>query len=109
VKQDLDEGLRVAGRVDPNFVDVRGHGAVRRAAGAAKAAGGVARATRADRHLVRAGHAHCAQGANLPVADITLAQRGRRFHRHQRQDLQHVALQYVAQRAGPAVEAGASL
>ena len=49
------------------------------------------------------------EGGDLGVAQLALPTAGRRFHREQAEDLQHVVLHHVLERAGAVVVAGAAL
>ena len=71
-------------------------------------AGGVLRAHRDLRHLLGLGRMDRVQHLDLLVAHVVGGEAHRRLHAKQRQQLQHVVLDQVAQRARVVVVAGAA-
>ena len=100
---DLGEGLGAAGGFDALGVGVG------RQLLAAAGARGVPTPPRRPGHLVRRRRRHRAKNLDLAVADVPLGDRPWRLHRHQREHLQEVVLDHVAQRAGAVVVVGPPL
>ena len=105
VDVELERGVGLGGAVrrHPRLLEVARH------ALAADLARGVLGAEGVGVHRRLGDGADGAQHLDLLVAQRLGLERGRRLHRHQRQHLQQVALDHVAQGAGAVVVAGAPL